>query len=144
MKILRFIELTNVKDVGDVTEWFTHWLVFSGAVDQMAARWIFSELVSLCSSTPNEVPICWLEIHSWGRLVMQCEEACSVPLLTDEPCQPAPLNSSIFNYEIFGNKVQSQFTNNVSWHKRERERRFKQTVYSKKKKKKTTRCQLAM
>lgn len=40
---------------------------------------------------------------------MQRKEACSVPLLAGEPCQPSPLNSYILNYVILRNKVQSQF-----------------------------------
>lgn len=51
---------------------------------------------------------------------MRCKEACSVPLLTDKPCQPSPLNSPVFNYAIFRNKVQSQFTNNLYPPKRKR------------------------
>lgn len=84
---------------------------------------IFSAvLVFLCSNAPNEAPICWLEIHSWGRLMMQCKEACSVPLLASKPCQTSPLNSSIFSYMIVRNKVQSQFTNNLFPPKRESEK----------------------
>lgn len=41
--------------------------------------------------------------------MMQRKEACSVPLLAGEPCQPSPLNSYILNYVILRNKVQSQF-----------------------------------
>lgn len=94
------------------------WVVYALICHQWSCRSdgnviIFrAALVFLCSNAPNEAPICWLEIHSWGRLVMQCEEACSVPLLTNKPCQPSPLNSSTFNYAILRNKVQSQFTNN--------------------------------
>lgn len=43
---------------------------------------IFSiALVQLNTDTENEALICWLENHSWGRLMKQCKEACSVPSL---------------------------------------------------------------
>lgn len=68
--------------------------------------------------------------------MMQCKEACSVPLLTHKPCQPSPLNSSIFNYVIFRNKVQSQFTNNLFLPKKERKKKDLAISNSQRKKKK--------
>lgn len=50
--------------------------------------------------------------------MMQRKEACSVPLLAGEPCQPSPLNSYILNYVILRNKVQSQFIKNMHPHPR--------------------------
>lgn len=59
---------------GKGTEWFQRWSVISGSDgDVLAAR---TAPASLCSNAPKEVPICWLEIHSRGRLMMQCKQAC--------------------------------------------------------------------
>lgn len=97
---------------GKGTEWFQRWSVISGSDGNVLVA--SAAPASLCSNAPKEVPICWLEIHSRGRLMMQCKEACLfLCSLTDKPSQPSPLHGSICNYVISGNKVQSQFMKNL-------------------------------